>query len=171
MRCPVQPAHTLDPTPTNPTTLPRPQASEERKRALAAQYGEILSCTVSRTEFVEAGAGEMRGNTEFVMEVKTERGEPLTVRRRFPDFVELDAVLQPHAQHRAAGPGGGAGSSAGFDPGALVLPAQVTTFYKNDTQVVEDRRQGLQRYLDTAIDIQTPDIATILRLFFFSSPQ
>jgi|EP01046_Picozoa_sp_COSAG06_P048118 hypothetical protein len=57
------------------------QASEETKRALAAQHGEILSCTVTGTEYVEPGAGEMRGSTEFLIEVKTERGEPTTVVR------------------------------------------------------------------------------------------
>ena len=46
---------------------------------------------------------------------------PAAQRRRFPDFVELDTHLQPHVERRAAGPGG-AGSSAGFDPNALVLP-------------------------------------------------
>lgn len=76
-------------------------------------------------------------------------------RRRFPDFVELDRHLQPHVERRAAGPGG-AGSSAGFDPNALELPAQVTTFYKNDEQVVTQRREGLQRYLNIAVRRQFP---------------
>ena len=89
-------------------------------------------------------------------------------RRRFPDFVELDLCLQPHIERRAAGPGG-AGSSAGFDANTLVLPVQVSKFYKNDALVVEQRRIGLQQFLNTAIAEQTPTIAEFLRLFFFAS--
>jgi hypothetical protein len=56
-------------------------ATEESKRALAAKHGEILSATITRTEYVPPGAGEMRGNTDFLIEVKAERGEPTVVVR------------------------------------------------------------------------------------------
>jgi|EP01046_Picozoa_sp_COSAG06_P048117 hypothetical protein len=38
--------------------------------------------------------------------------------------------------------------------------AQVTTFYKNDEQVVAQRREGLQRYLNTAVS-QPPTLAPV----------
>ena len=68
------------------------QASEESKRALAAQYGEVLSATVAGAEYTEPGAGEMRGNTDFLIEVKTERGEPTVVVRW-----DTHTVLSAHA--------------------------------------------------------------------------
>ena len=71
-------------------------ASEESKRALAAQYGEVLSATITGSEYVEAGAGEMRGSTEFVIAVKTERGEPTVVVRcpaRLPVFLQRNLLM------------------------------------------------------------------------------
>ena len=35
----------------------------------------------------------------------------------------------------------------------LSRQAQVTTFYKNDEQVVAQRREGLQRYLNIAVRV------------------
>lgn len=148
-------------------------------RSLLRTYGEVLSCNVTSAEWHEpqgamsGNADALRGSTLFVIEVTTERGPPewsgtTQVRRRFADFEKFHAALKPLLTKRAAGPGGGAGRSCGFDPMTFCLPPSVTTFYKNDPGVVEERRQGLQKYLDTAVEIQEERIASLLRLFFFA---